>query len=69
VGKLEKTILWVGVVIALIALLLSLHNFVQINRNKNIIEIISETQSYIIELFDLKDFLLVDSEIIKFKTV
>ncbi len=49
-GKLEKTILWVGVVIALIALLLSLHNFVQINRNKDIIEIIGETQSYIVEI-------------------
>ncbi|MBA7531246.1 hypothetical protein ES705_23457 [subsurface metagenome] len=49
-GKLEKTILWVGIVIALIALLLSLHNFTQINRNKNIIEIISDTQSYIVGL-------------------
>ncbi|MBA7570188.1 hypothetical protein ES708_11936 [subsurface metagenome] len=49
-GKLEKIILWVGVVIALVALLLSLHNFTQINRNKNIIEILGDTQSYIVGL-------------------
>ena len=49
-GKLEKTILWIAIIIALTALLISLHNFVQINRNKNIIEIIGDTQSYIVEL-------------------
>ncbi|MBA7542063.1 hypothetical protein ES705_34379 [subsurface metagenome] len=46
-GKLEKTILWIIVVIAL---LISLHNFTQINRNKNIIEILGDTQSYIVGL-------------------
>jgi len=50
VGKLEKTILWVAVVIAFIALLISIHNFLEIKRNKNIIQILSETQSYIVEL-------------------
>jgi hypothetical protein len=50
VGKLEKIILWVGVVIALIALILAITNFVRISYNYNIIEIIGETQSHIVEL-------------------
>ncbi len=49
-GKLEKIILWVGVVIALIALILAITNFVRISYNYNIIEIIGETQSHIVEL-------------------
>ena len=49
-GKLEKTILWFGVIIALIALIIAITNFVKINYNYNIIKIISETQSYILEL-------------------
>ncbi|MBA7521084.1 hypothetical protein ES705_13186 [subsurface metagenome] len=49
-GKLEKIILWVGVVIALIALILSITNFVRISYNYNIIEIIGETQSHMVEL-------------------
>ena len=46
-GKLEKAVLWIAIIIAL---LLSLHNFTQINRNKNIIEILGDTQSYIVGL-------------------
>lgn len=46
-GKLEKTVLWILVIIALIV---ALHNFVEIKRNKNIIQILSETQSYIVEM-------------------
>ena len=46
-GKLEKIVLWILVIIAL---LLALHNFTQINRNKNIIEILGDTQSYIVGL-------------------
>lgn len=49
-GKLEKIILWIAIIIALTALLISLNNFVQINRNKNIIQFLSETQGYIVEL-------------------
>ncbi|MBA7579455.1 hypothetical protein ES708_21326 [subsurface metagenome] len=49
-GKLEKTILWFGVIIALIALIIAITNFVKINYNYNIIKIISETQSYILKL-------------------
>ena len=49
-GKLEKTILWFGVIIALIALILAITNFVRISYNYNIIEIIGETQSYISKL-------------------
>jgi len=47
VGKLEKTILWI--IIALLVIV-AIHNFVEIRRNKNIIQIIGETQSYIVEL-------------------
>ena len=46
-GKLEKTILWI--IIALLVIV-AIHNFVEIKRNKNIIQIISDTQSYIVEL-------------------
>ncbi|MBA7608519.1 hypothetical protein ES703_15696 [subsurface metagenome] len=46
-GKLEKIVLWILVIIAL---LISLHNYTQINRNKNIIEILGDTQSYIVGL-------------------
>lgn len=52
-GKLEKTILWITVIIALIALILAITNFVRISHNYNIIKIIGETQSYMLELFDL----------------
>ncbi|MBA7552924.1 hypothetical protein ES705_45503 [subsurface metagenome] len=48
-GKLEKIILWVGVVIALIALILAITNFVRINHNDKIINTVAETQGYIIE--------------------
>ena len=52
-GKLERTILWVsvviGIVIAIAALLISLHNFGRINQNDKIINTIAETQEYIIE--------------------
>ena len=52
-GKLERTILWVsvivGIVIAIIALAVSLHNFGRINQNNKIINTIAETQGYIIE--------------------
>lgn len=50
--KLEKIILWVSVVaivIAIIALAISLHNFGRINQNEKIINIVAETQEYIIE--------------------
>ncbi|MBA7516146.1 hypothetical protein ES705_25164 [subsurface metagenome] len=52
-GKLERTILWisvvVGVVIAIIALAISLHNFGRINQNEKVINIVAETQEYIVE--------------------
>ena len=48
-GKLEKTILWVSIVIAIIALAISLHNFGRINQNNKVIDIVAETQEYIIE--------------------
>jgi hypothetical protein len=47
VGKLEKTILWI--IIALLVIV-ALHNFVEIKRNKNIIQILGDTQSYIVGL-------------------
>ncbi|MBA7609231.1 hypothetical protein ES703_16419 [subsurface metagenome] len=46
-GKLEKTILWI--IIALLVIV-AIHNFVEIKRNKNIIQILGDTQSYIVEL-------------------
>ncbi|MBA7540005.1 hypothetical protein ES705_32294 [subsurface metagenome] len=46
-GKLERTVLWI--IIALLVIV-AIHNFVEIKRNKNIIQIIGETQSYIVEL-------------------
>ncbi|MBA7591312.1 hypothetical protein ES708_33465 [subsurface metagenome] len=49
-GKLEKIMLWVSVVIALIALILAITNFVRINHNDKIIDIVAETQEYIVEL-------------------
>lgn len=48
-GKLEKIILWVSVVIAVIALVISLHNFGRINQNNKVINIVAETQEYIIK--------------------
>ncbi|MBA7524927.1 hypothetical protein ES705_17072 [subsurface metagenome] len=52
--KLEKTILWlgvaIGIVIAIIALMLSLHNFGRLNQNDKVINVIAETQEYIVEL-------------------
>ncbi len=45
-GKLERIILWV---IVLIALTLAITNFVRINHNNKIINIVAETQGYIIE--------------------
>jgi len=47
VGKLEKTILWI--IIALLVIV-AIHNFVEIKRNKNIIQILGDTQSYIVGL-------------------
>ena len=53
-GKLEKIILWVSIaiaiVIAIIALAISLHNFGRINQNEKVISIVAETQEYIVEL-------------------
>jgi hypothetical protein len=46
-GRLEKTVLWI--IIALLVIV-ALHNFVEIKRNKNIIRIIGDTQSQIVEL-------------------
>ncbi len=51
--KLEKLILWITVVIAILALAISIYNFGRISNNYNIIKIIGETQSYMLELFDL----------------
>ena len=48
-GRLEKIILWVSVVIAIIALMISLHNFGRINQNDKVIDIVAETQEYIIK--------------------
>ncbi|MBA7561260.1 hypothetical protein ES708_02897 [subsurface metagenome] len=48
--KLKNLIFWITVVIAILALAISIHNFVRINNNFNIIKIIGETQSYILEL-------------------
>ncbi|MBA7477507.1 hypothetical protein ES707_12918 [subsurface metagenome] len=48
-GKLEKIMLWVSVVIALIALILAITNFIRINHNDKIVNAIAETQGYIIE--------------------
>ena len=50
--RLEKIIIWVSViaiVIAITALLISLHNFGRINQNNKVIDIVAETQEYIIE--------------------
>ncbi|MBA7582832.1 hypothetical protein ES708_24770 [subsurface metagenome] len=46
-GKLEKMVLWI--IIALLVIV-ALHNFVEIKRNKNIIRIIGDTQSQIVGL-------------------
>ncbi len=45
-GKLERMILWV---IVLIALTLAITNFIRINHNDKIVNTIAETQEYIIE--------------------
>ena len=45
-GKLERIILWV---IVLIALTLAITNFVRINHNDKIMNTVAETQGYIIE--------------------
>ncbi|MBA7531950.1 hypothetical protein ES705_24176 [subsurface metagenome] len=53
-GRSEKIILWVsvviGIVIAIAALLISLHNFGRLNQNDKVINVIAETQEYIVEL-------------------
>ncbi|MBA7541830.1 hypothetical protein ES705_34146 [subsurface metagenome] len=54
-GKLERVISWISVVIALIALIITLHNFVEIKRNIRIIE----TQNHLRELFDSKSALVI----------
>ncbi|MBA7547578.1 hypothetical protein ES705_40007 [subsurface metagenome] len=54
-GKLERVISWISVVIALIALIIALHNFVEIRRNIKIIE----TQNHLWELFDSKSTLVI----------
>ncbi|MBA7523610.1 hypothetical protein ES705_15737 [subsurface metagenome] len=52
-GRSEKIILWIsvtiGIVIAIVALAISLHNFGRINQNEKVINIVAETQEYIIE--------------------
>jgi hypothetical protein len=54
-GKLERVISWISVVIALIALIIALHNFVEIRRNIKIIE----TQNHLWLLFDSKSTLVI----------
>lgn len=50
-SKLEKTILWIAIIIALLIAILA---HVRINYNDNIIKLVAETQSYILDLLELK---------------
>lgn len=49
--KLREIILWVLVIILI---LFEIHDLYWINQNYNLIKTMSETQSYILELIDLR---------------
>lgn len=49
--RIRESILWILVIVAIV---ISIHNFVQINWTYKFLKTIAETQNYILELIDLK---------------